>query len=104
MNTNTKNDYTDSCHIYFERTINVSGYSYLVIFGTHINGGFICIPNWKISCEASNLPYSKDYNMQHLITAGISNHAAGVISEQIEHFLEEEVNNESKKGSYLSLY
>ena len=93
MNTNTKNDYTDSCHIYFERTINVSGYSYLVIFGTHINGGFICIPNWKISCEASNLPYSKDYNMQRLITAGIS-----------EHFLEEEVNNESKKGSYLSLY
>ena len=34
-----------------EFSADIGGSHYLVIYGTHINGGFCCIPNWNFSCE-----------------------------------------------------
>lgn len=34
-----------------EITLDVQGYHFLCIIGTHINGGFLAIPNWNICCE-----------------------------------------------------
>lgn len=34
-----------------EESISVGGFSFLCIFGEHINGGFLAIPNWNICCE-----------------------------------------------------
>lgn len=44
-----------------EKTISAGGYSFLCIFGTHINGGFLAIPNWNICVELSEAN-DKDYN------------------------------------------
>ena len=35
----------------YEMNINALGWSYHVIFGSQINGHFLCIPNWDIGCE-----------------------------------------------------
>lgn len=34
-----------------EMTVEWNGHSYHVIYGTQVNGGFCCIPNWMIGCE-----------------------------------------------------
>ena len=34
-----------------EFSVGIDGKSYLVIYGTHVNGGFCCIPNWGFACE-----------------------------------------------------
>lgn len=36
-----------------EISVAVDGFSYLVIFGRHINGGFCALPQEGISCELS---------------------------------------------------
>ena len=36
-----------------EYDIQVNGFSFLCIFGTHTNGGFISIVNWGVSAEIS---------------------------------------------------
>ena len=43
-----------------EKNIDAGGYSFLCIFGTHINGGFLAIPNWNICVELSEAN-DKDY-------------------------------------------
>lgn len=37
-----------------EISIDWNGNNYLVIYGTHINGGFFSIPNWGIGGELSS--------------------------------------------------
>ena len=32
-------DFTDEATIFFERSYDINGYSYLVLFGHHVNGG-----------------------------------------------------------------
>lgn len=44
-----------------EKNINAGGYSFLCIFGTHINGGFLAIPNWNI-CVELNEANAESYN------------------------------------------
>lgn len=34
-----------------EFTLHFDGYSYLVIYGVHVNGGFCAIPGYGIACE-----------------------------------------------------
>lgn len=44
--------------------------NYLVIYGRHINGGFIAIPNWNICVEASAQSLWKDVTYNKLVLAG----------------------------------
>lgn len=52
-------------HALKEFNVDVDGYSFLVIYGTHINGGFCCIPNWQFGCEMSS-PDDTFYNAEML--------------------------------------
>lgn len=78
-------DYTKHCGIYFEQDIEDEDFSYLVIFGYHINGAFISVPNWKICIEASDLQYNE--NFEKLIIAGFSEKQAKTISEHINNWI-----------------
>lgn len=51
-----------------EMSVAVNGNSYLVIFGTHINGGFCCIPGWSAGCELSSHDHFGDvgYNADRI--------------------------------------
>ena len=51
-----------------EISVAVNGYSYLVIFGTHVNGGFCCIPAWGVGCELSSHDHFCDiyYNSERI--------------------------------------
>lgn len=79
-----EHDWTPAVKIYFEHTLSVNDSAYLIIFGRHINGGFIAIPNWGICCEASdNLPTSS-YNREQLVQAGLDENAAIAIANYVE--------------------
>lgn len=44
-----------------EMIIDIDGYSFLCIFGEHINGGFLAIPNWNICTklgDANDISYN----------------------------------------------
>lgn len=77
-------DWTPTAKIYFEHTISVNDNSYLVIFGRHINGGFIAIPNWNISCEATDILPSAGFNREKLVQAGLDENAAIAIANYVE--------------------
>ena len=50
-----------------EISIDTHGLNFLCIIGTHINGGFVAIPNWSIAAElASN---EQGYNKTQIETA-----------------------------------
>ncbi len=51
-----------------EISIDWNGYNFLVIYGQHINGWFIAIPNWGICIEASD-PTDTFYNSEKLAKA-----------------------------------
>jgi hypothetical protein len=38
----------------YEMMVEYMGYSYRVIFGHCMNGGFFCIPNWGVSGELAD--------------------------------------------------
>jgi len=80
-------DLTDTAKIIFEHDVQFNGYSYLVIFGRHINGGFINIPNWNIGTKAS-AEGSVLYNAEQLIKAGLEEPAAWTIAQHISDTLE----------------
>ena len=53
----------------YEFPVDYDGFSYLVIFGKHINGWFICLPRNNVSCEAAD-PMDVTYNRSNLIEKG----------------------------------
>lgn len=65
-----------------EISVDYDGFNYLVIFGHHINGGFISVINHGICCEASS-PDSIGYNMERLIRAGMKKEHAQEIATSI---------------------
>lgn len=50
----------------YEVIVNARGSSFHLIFGKQVNGMFLCIPNWNIGCELSNL-FDRDWNMNSLL-------------------------------------
>ena len=81
------NDFTKHCGIYFAHTIDDTDWSYTVIFGYHINGAFIAVPNWKVSCEASDDLYNS--NESKLIEAGLNEIQAKTVSGHINIWLKD---------------
>lgn len=80
----TVHDYTSNTKVLFEHDIQFNGYSYLVIYGKHINGGFIAIPNWNICAEAGD---SVLYNTEKLIDSGLDQNTAQTIATHINDVL-----------------
>lgn len=87
MEVKLESSFTTDVKIYFEHNIAIGGYTYLVIFGKHINGGFICVPNWKWGCEASDYNNSVGYNKEKLIEAGAGEEVAEAIAKYIDEWI-----------------
>ncbi len=69
-----------------EFSVDYNGLNYLVIYGKHINGGFIAIPNWGVSSESGN-PTDIFYNTEKLSTKFDDYEIPKVIAEAIkEHY------------------
>ena len=80
-------DYTDKASVTFEHEIQFNGCSYIVIFGKHINGGFVAIPNWNITTELANSG-NLQYNAEKLENAGLDQATALTIAQHIKDALE----------------
>lgn len=82
-------DYSDDCNIYFEHAVDFGDSSYLILFGHHINGGFICVINHGWVCEACDRSFSVDFNMNNLIRAGATPEVALAIARYIDNWIRE---------------
>lgn len=51
-----------------EKSISIAGYDFLCIFGVHINGGYLAIPNWNICIELSDNASDFAYNSDQIYT------------------------------------
>lgn len=56
---------------HFEISVNVDGFNYMVIYGSHFGGGFCAIPNHGIACEMG-FPEDTFYNKESLMHHGLS--------------------------------
>lgn len=52
-------------HEPYEMSVNTYDHGFHLIFGSQINGNFLCIPNWQFGCELSRLD-NKAWNMDAL--------------------------------------
>lgn len=73
-------DFTDESGIYFEHSLNYNGKAYLVIYGYHVDGNFVFLPNQMRGCTVDNdfQPIS-----QKMIEAGFKAEFATVVAEYI---------------------
>lgn len=69
--------------VLFESSIAIGDWSYLVIYGKHINGYFCCLPGWHWGCEMAK-PEEVAYNKDKLIECGASVKVATAIAEAIK--------------------
>ena len=70
------------CEACVELSIDSNGWNFLVIFGKHINGYYIAIPNHNICVEAA-CAADTFYNEERLLAAGIGEKEAADIAEAI---------------------
>lgn len=80
-----------------ELSLDFDGINYLVIFGHHVNGGFIALPNAGICVEGSGDPNETGYNSEQLQLAGLSKDHADTIAHAI-YVLAEVTGEEEKDG------
>ena len=56
-------------HEPYEININANGNGFLAIFGSHISGNFLCVPNWHLGCELG--PYKdRFWNIDSIAATG----------------------------------
>lgn len=70
------------CEACAELSIDCNGWNFLVIFGKHINGYYIAIPNHNICVEAA-CAADTFYNEGRLLAAGVGKKEAAEIAEII---------------------
>lgn len=69
-----------------EISVDWNGYNFLIIYGRHINGWFIAIPNWQVCTEAGH-PSDDFYNTEKLSMVIDVENAPSVIANAVrEHW------------------
>lgn len=58
-----------SPQLHKEISIEVGGMSYLIIYGRHVNGWYLCMPGWNVSCELGNPADCLAWNLDSLTGA-----------------------------------
>lgn len=66
-------------------SISCNGFSYNVIFGKYINGGFCSIPNWNVGCDLASFD-DIFWNTESLTKALDNEYAARAIAEAIKEY------------------
>lgn len=74
-----------------EISVDANGFNFLVIYGRHINGWYIAIPNHGICTEAAHPVKEVIYNMEKLSSASDINvrNAAASIAKAVKKHWEE---------------
>lgn len=73
--------------VLFEASIAVGGFTYLIIYGEHVNGYFCSVPGWKWGCEMAD-PEEVAYNRDKLIDCGASEKVAQALAEAIRFVMQ----------------
>lgn len=73
-----------SAKVIFEASIAIGDYSYLMIYGKHVNGYFCSVPGWKWGCEMA-APNEVAYNRNQLIDCGTNDYVAQALAEAIQN-------------------
>ena len=76
-----------------EVSVDWNGWNFLVIYGVHINGWFIAIPNWHICIEATE-PSDVYYNISKLSEAFNDSAKGEVVAMAVKEHWEENVGND----------
>ncbi|MGN0241843.1 MAG: DUF6618 family protein [Candidatus Weimeria sp.] len=63
----------------YEIETTACGSCFHIIFGNWINGGFLCVPNWKVGCEIVS-PHVQFWNRESIQRSSHDIHEADVIS------------------------
>ena len=63
-----------------EISIDTHGLNFLCVIGTHINGGFVAIPNWSIAAELAR--GEQGYNWQQIEKALNNSKAAALWADE----------------------
>lgn len=63
-----------------EISIDTHGLNFLCVIGTHINGGFVAIPNWSIAAELAR--GEQEYNKNQIETALNNSKAAAMWADE----------------------
>lgn len=50
----------------YEMSLDAQGSSFHLIFGSQVNGNFLCIPNWQFGCELSDLD-DRSWNLNSIL-------------------------------------
>ena len=82
MEVKLQRDFSDSLKTLLEHDVSWNGHTFLVIYGSHINGHFIAIPNWGICCEAGHVA-DVFYNAERLSAQNLPEGAAEAIAEYL---------------------
>ena len=75
-------------NVLFEFSVAIDGWTYLVIYGKHINGYFCALPSWSMGCEMSS-PDAVDYNTKKLISCGMADNVAPALANAIKYMGEQ---------------
>lgn len=89
-------DFTGSCEIIMEQSVAIDGWSFLVIVGKHIRGGFIAISEKGIYVEASLT--DKFYNAGKLAEAGFPEMYSRELADYIDAYIRDNGIDTSTKG------
>lgn len=81
------NDHTSNTKILFSHTIFMDDIPYLTIVGSSQEQGFLCVPEYYISCVLELSIESTDSNMKRLESAGFSNKAALEIISHVNEWI-----------------
>lgn len=85
----------------YEFPVDYDGFSYLVIFGKHVNGWFISLPRNNVSCEAAD-PLNVAYNRSNLIENGkLDEGFAFLVAEMIKELWHREKLGSRKENEEL---
>lgn len=91
---------TYDCEETTEISVDSNGWNFLVIYGKHINGYYIAIPNHNVCCEAAE-PDDTFYNEDMLLRAGIGETEAADIALAISTVMQvKEYSIESNQNIY----
>ncbi len=53
----------------YEMYLEARGYRFHLIFGSQVNGNFLCIPDWDFGCELASLT-DKTWNLHAILGSG----------------------------------
>ena len=53
----------------YEMYLEARGYRFHLIFGSQVNGNFLCIPDWDFGCELASLT-DKTWNLHSILHSG----------------------------------